>query len=252
MSTKKASLHIHSNHTDGLYSIDTILKEFKKKGIDIISITDHNEISGSLKAKELAKKYKMQVIPGIELYFKINRNFCEVLVYFRNGGNLKSFFREFMESGFIPKFKNIEELFKIIRKHKGSAIIPHPFAKKGLLYNHISFNLGRVEVINSFSNPKENKKAEEYFKDKILKIGSNDFHFGISSLDSSYTLLKSKNRIDYNSLWNNLSGKNKDIEFIPIGGSLPFFKRNFQKLICSLFVTFFLTKQLIKSKLGKR
>ena len=90
MKTRKAQLHIHSNYTDGLYSVETILKEAKKRKFDIISITDHNEIRGTIRAFELAKKYDLLVIPGIELYFKIDNRIYDLLVYFKEIENVTS------------------------------------------------------------------------------------------------------------------------------------------------------------------
>jgi len=44
-----------------------IIKTALKKGINAISVTDHNTIKGSLEAKKLSKEYNILVITGIEL-----------------------------------------------------------------------------------------------------------------------------------------------------------------------------------------
>ena len=63
-----ADLHLHSIYSyDGTASVTAILKRAKKINLDVIAITDHDEISGSLKALELASKYGVEVIPGTEV-----------------------------------------------------------------------------------------------------------------------------------------------------------------------------------------
>lgn len=63
-----ADLHIHSIYSyDGTASVPAVLKRAKQIGLDVIAITDHDEITGSLKALELAPKYGVEVIPAIEI-----------------------------------------------------------------------------------------------------------------------------------------------------------------------------------------
>jgi predicted metal-dependent phosphoesterase TrpH len=63
-----ADLHIHTIYSyDGTASVPAVLRRAKKIGLDVIAITDHDEITGSLKALELAPQYGLEVIPGIEI-----------------------------------------------------------------------------------------------------------------------------------------------------------------------------------------
>lgn len=63
-----ADLHIHTIYSyDGTASLPAVLTRAKKIGLDVIAITDHDEIAGSLKALDLAPNYGVQVIPGIEV-----------------------------------------------------------------------------------------------------------------------------------------------------------------------------------------
>lgn len=39
----------------------------RQAGLDVIAITDHDEIRGALKALDLAPQYGIEVIPGIEI-----------------------------------------------------------------------------------------------------------------------------------------------------------------------------------------
>jgi predicted metal-dependent phosphoesterase TrpH len=63
-----ADLHIHTIHSyDGTASVPAVLTRAKQIGLDVIAITDHDEIAGSLKALEIAHKYGVEVISGIEI-----------------------------------------------------------------------------------------------------------------------------------------------------------------------------------------
>lgn len=63
-----ADLHIHTIYSyDGTASVPAVLKRAKQAGLDVIAVTDHDEIAGSLKALELASAYGIEVIPGIEV-----------------------------------------------------------------------------------------------------------------------------------------------------------------------------------------
>jgi predicted metal-dependent phosphoesterase TrpH len=63
-----ADLHIHTIYSyDGTASVPAVLKRAKQAGLDVIAVTDHDEIAGSLKALELASAYGVEIIPGTEV-----------------------------------------------------------------------------------------------------------------------------------------------------------------------------------------
>lgn len=63
-----ADLHTHTIYSyDGTASVSAVLKRARQIGLDLLAITDHDEINGALKALELAPKYGVEVIPGIEI-----------------------------------------------------------------------------------------------------------------------------------------------------------------------------------------
>ena len=63
---KKYDLHIHSKFSDGDYSVEEIIDKLKFYGIEIFSITDHDNIQ-SIKAMENADKKVLIYIPGVEI-----------------------------------------------------------------------------------------------------------------------------------------------------------------------------------------
>ena len=63
-----ADLHVHTIYSyDGTASVPAVLSRAKQIGLDVIAITDHDEIEGALKAFELSLAYGVEVIPGIEI-----------------------------------------------------------------------------------------------------------------------------------------------------------------------------------------
>ena len=63
-----ADLHIHTIYSyNGTASLPAILKRAQQIGLNVIAITDHDEIAGSLRALELASIYRVEVIPRIEV-----------------------------------------------------------------------------------------------------------------------------------------------------------------------------------------
>lgn len=66
----KADLHIHSAQGDGLATVPQILEYVEHQtDLDLIAITDHDDIRGSVEARELAarRRYHFDVIVGLEI-----------------------------------------------------------------------------------------------------------------------------------------------------------------------------------------
>ncbi len=61
-------LHLHTNASDGRYRPEELVTMAAKKGLTLISITDHDTVDGVQAAIDESKKYPgLNVIPGIEL-----------------------------------------------------------------------------------------------------------------------------------------------------------------------------------------
>lgn len=65
----KVDCHIHSLHSDGVYTIDEIIPMLLKENIEVFSITDHDCVDGIKKARELSRS-RMDFISGIEFTCK--------------------------------------------------------------------------------------------------------------------------------------------------------------------------------------
>ncbi len=65
----KADLHIHTTYSpDGSSTVPAVLEwAASSTDLDIIAITDHDEIKGALEARDQAYIYGIEVIPGMEI-----------------------------------------------------------------------------------------------------------------------------------------------------------------------------------------
>ncbi len=83
----KADLHIHTCFSDGKLSPAEIIDLAKEKGLNIIGVTDHDNIEGSQAMLEHNGKYGIEVIPGIELSADFHGKELHLLGYFLNFKN---------------------------------------------------------------------------------------------------------------------------------------------------------------------
>ena len=64
----KTDLHIHTKTgSDGVFSLEEVFVEAKRRNIDFISITDHDAISHQRRAEELAATSEIRYLTGVEL-----------------------------------------------------------------------------------------------------------------------------------------------------------------------------------------
>jgi predicted metal-dependent phosphoesterase TrpH len=107
-----ADLHIHTIYSyDGTASVPAVLAQAKQVGLDVIAITDHDEVKGALKAFELAPQFGIEVIPGIEITTA--------------EGDLLALF---VTEKITPGLSLIETILKV-GEAGGICIAPHPMAR---------------------------------------------------------------------------------------------------------------------------
>ncbi|WP_457942456.1 PHP domain-containing protein [Caproiciproducens sp. LBM24188] len=61
-----ADLHCHTKMSDGSLGIDEVVMLAKKEGLSTISVTDHDTLAGSVRAKIFGDRHGVEVIPGVE------------------------------------------------------------------------------------------------------------------------------------------------------------------------------------------
>lgn len=77
-------LHLHTNHSDGTDSVKTLLKKAQEKGLDVISITDHDSLGAYFEIEnnpEIRNIFKGQIIIGSEIKTIFDDINIEILAY---------------------------------------------------------------------------------------------------------------------------------------------------------------------------
>ena len=107
----RADLHMHSTYSDGIGTIEQILHHVEHHlHLDVIAITDHDVIEGSLRARDLCAKghYRFVFVVGEEVSTK--------------EGHMLALFIEKR----IPPHLSIERSIDLVHEQGGLAIVAHP------------------------------------------------------------------------------------------------------------------------------
>ncbi len=65
-----ADLHIHTVYSwDGTATVSAVLKTAMIRGLNVIAITDHDEIQGALDAQKLAPDYGLDMCRGLKFHW---------------------------------------------------------------------------------------------------------------------------------------------------------------------------------------
>jgi predicted metal-dependent phosphoesterase TrpH len=108
----KADLHIHTNDGDGLDTVAAILAHAEATDLDLIAITEHDDLTTGLRARELAarKGHRVAVIPGVEVT------------------TLQGHLVELYVEDPLPSFRTVEETIAAVRRQDGACFVPHPIS----------------------------------------------------------------------------------------------------------------------------
>src|SRR5207244_13101763 len=64
----KADFHMHTSLNDGTATVREVLNYIRDRtDLDVIAITDHDRLTGSYEALELANEYRFDVVAGCEI-----------------------------------------------------------------------------------------------------------------------------------------------------------------------------------------
>jgi len=124
-----ADIHIHTIYShDATTSVRGVLKQASSVGLNVIAVTDHDDIRGAFDARELATQYNIEVIPGVEVTTK-------------DGHLLALFIEKIPQRGL-----SLADTLKIIGELGGIAVAPHPF-------NQLPGSLSMDNVISILTKP---------------------------------------------------------------------------------------------------
>jgi predicted metal-dependent phosphoesterase TrpH/glycosyltransferase involved in cell wall biosynthesis len=130
-------LHMHTDHSpDCATPVDTLLDTAKRVGLGAIAITDHNEISGALEARERADGIKVIVAEEVKT---------------ADQGEVIGLFIEEK----IPRGMTLQETIAEIRRQGGLVYVPHPFDRMHSVpdYEHLLDVVEDIDAMEVF-NPR--------------------------------------------------------------------------------------------------
>ncbi len=136
----EVDLHMHTDHSgDCATPVKVLLETARDRGLGAIAITDHNEVSGALEAREIAAGMDdLQVIVAEEIKTA-------------EQGEVIGLFLEEK----IPKGLSMAESIAAIREQGGLVYVPHPFDRFHSVpdYEHLLDIVEEVDILEVF-NPR--------------------------------------------------------------------------------------------------
>lgn len=168
----KADLHLHSSASyDAEGSVDEILAHAEEVGLDVVAVTDHDQIHASLEAVGRADDYDVVAVPGVE-------------VSTADGHLLAWNVTEVPEKG-LPVEETVEE----VRALGGVACIPHPFQRMRHGVGGVE-KVDAVEVYNSrLLTGMSNRKAGRFARRRDLPtVAGSDAHI-VDMVGQAYTIV---------------------------------------------------------------
>jgi len=182
----RADLHIHTAIGDGMADIQELLHYVEENtDLDVIAITDHDNIRGTYAARELWAKghYSFEVVAGVEVTAL--------------EGHLLALYVE--ESP--PALRPVVEVLEAVHSQGGLCVIPHPLAwltrslgqrtiERIMRTGGDGVYFDGMEVANgTFAARMSVNKAIRLNQERyhLAEVGGSDAHF-LAAVGSAYTL----------------------------------------------------------------
>lgn len=137
----KADLHMHSTYSDGVLSIEALVKRTGEAGLSTISITDHDNASGIDEAIAVGKQCGVDVIPGMEISANVGEQDIHILGYFFDHTS--------------PKLQEYLSLFRVERVKRAERIVEKlndmkiPLTMEAVMDKAGAGSVGRPHIANA-------------------------------------------------------------------------------------------------------
>ena len=157
-------LHMHEMNfsTDSFLSLDEIVKQAKKRGLDAICITDHDSMGLREYAEEYSKKSGFPIFVGIEFY------------------SLQGDILAFGIDDYPKERVSAQEFIDFVHERGGVVISAHPFRhnRRGLEQNLDTLQgVDAIEILNGSTLADATMMAVKYAKKHGFAItGGSDCH----------------------------------------------------------------------------
>ena len=155
----KSEIHTHTNHSDGLQTIEELLTAAKQQDIEWLAVTDHNTMSAVENQQELENEYEIHLLKGIEW---------------------TTFYGHLLTIGYDELTAlnwsqvgplTLEESIQLIKREGAITGIAHPFRPgspfcTGCHWEYELFDLEQIDFIEVWNgeNPHRDKYNEQAFE----------------------------------------------------------------------------------------
>lgn len=174
-STLRIELHCHTvaSH-DGHITFDGLVRVARRRGIDVVAITDHDTIEGAVEFRMFAERRDVgpRIVVGEERTLEDGSHVIGL------------FLREAVRSS------TLAEAVREIAEQGGICVLPHPFRRRdgvlreGAVGGDIATGpeeiagLARAfEIFNPKCSPEENRRARELLGTGLAVVGGSDAHY---------------------------------------------------------------------------
>lgn len=145
-------LHMHTKYSDGTDSLTEILQNCEKKGLSVISITDHNNCDAYIEMENIniSDYFSGKIIPGIELNTKAEGVPIEILGYNIDYKKMNELAKRTYLS---PDKRNELEFERLVKKCKNWGIV----LDDDVIETFDKNDFASVAIHRSITNHEENK-----------------------------------------------------------------------------------------------
>ncbi len=118
----KIDLHIHTTYSDGTFSPEMVVDTAVDCGLDVIALTDHDNILSHKVANDYVKEnnINLEIIPGVEINTIYKGYEVHILGYFMDTNNAD--FQNLMKSQQEARVKQTNEIIELLSKKAGIRI----------------------------------------------------------------------------------------------------------------------------------
>lgn len=115
----KIDLHIHTTYSDGTFSPDMVVDTAIECGLDVIALTDHDNILSHKAAFDYVQKNNIdiEIIPGVEINTIYKGYEVHILGYFMD--TLNADFQNLMKTQQEARVKQTNEIIELLAKKTG-------------------------------------------------------------------------------------------------------------------------------------
>lgn len=164
----KGDLHMHSVNSDGKFTVRELGLMAKKKNLDFIITSDHNNFAHN---KHLPEISNLNIIPGVEL------------THYNGHLNIWGLETPYKGSFAVNEIEGIKEIIGQARNNNAVISINHPYCSIcPWTWDFDSFDYDTLEIWNGPMR-QDNMKTVEWWRKEIAKgrkipiVGGSDYHY---------------------------------------------------------------------------